>query len=135
MSSDKTNNTSSSNTKIPNDIEASFETSFADDVNGAAFKSLLKNNSSNNNTNNSNSAMTPTDQQQVHLDPLQLDINSGDRTDEGDKQPSEDLNLFISDLLEQMVSLFIFILYFSYSFFMLPLSFNHSRLSHSFFFE
>ena len=84
-----------------NPSSATFETSFDNDV---AFKSLIES-SSNNNENNTN------DHQSLN------DITgfSSDRKEDGDqdqqqKQNSEpeDLNLFISDLLEQMVS-FLFV--------------------------
>lgn len=104
MSSD---NPSSSNINQSNNNEAAFETSFADDVNGAAFKSLLKN-SSNNAT--SSSSIDQSNVNPLHLDPLSEDTavasstSGGDGKNEGSDQPPEDLNLFISDLLEQMVS-------------------------------
>ena len=132
-SSNNTPSSSKPNSNQNNDatstFEASFETSFADDVNGAAFKSLLKSSNGISNNDNGGSASGTTEQQvHVHLDSLQLDSSSeGDgsitsnaffvdkKDDEGDcnihnhhhqqqQQQPEDLNLFISDLLDQMVS-------------------------------
>ena len=74
-----------------NPSSASFETSFDNDV---AFKSLIE--SSNNNDKSTN--ISNTDYQSA--------LQSDDDQDQQQKQDShpEDLNLFISDLLEQMVS-------------------------------
>merc|ERR1712165_582883 len=102
------NVTSSSSSSLTNnnnnDIEPSFETSFADDVNGAAFKSLLKSSSNSGYVVASNDISNFTEQ-----GPLQLDPPSANNLRKGggsDVQPPEDLNLFISDLLEQMQSKF-----------------------------
>lgn len=76
-----------------NPSSASFETSFDNDV---AFKSLIE--SSNNNDKSTN--ISNTDYQSA--------LQSDDDQDQQQKQDShpEDLNLFISDLLEQMQSKF-----------------------------
>ena len=114
MSSD--NPSSSNNINQNNNVEALFETSFADDVNGAAFKGLLKNNG-----NNATSSTTTNSSEQGNFNPLHFDPLSDNTADAGGNasggnwkkdesdQPPEDLNLFISDLLEQMVSEFIFL--------------------------
>ena len=80
--------------------QPSFEASFANDVNGAAFKNLIKN--TNNNTNNS----SHDDKKQNQHQQQQSNMVKIDPASEGmDQSSPEDLNLFITDLLEQMVSL------------------------------
>ena len=74
-----------------NPSSASFETSFDNDV---AFKSLIE--SSNNDDKSTNISNID------HQSFLRSD-NEQDQQQKQDSQP-EDLNLFISDLLEQMVS-------------------------------
>ncbi len=119
--------------------QATFETSFADDVNGAAFKDLINKTNNNNNSsgNSSSNSSNNDDQKQQQQQPQRthqhqhqhqhqqqlanikfpssnLNLNSNEQQETGNSTtnaaqqdssaPPEDLNLFINDLLEQMVS-------------------------------
>mmetsp|Transcript_3458 Transcript_3458/g.4249 ORF Transcript_3458/g.4249 Transcript_3458/m.4249 type:complete len:134 (+) Transcript_3458:74-475(+) len=94
--------------------QSKFEASFANDANGAAFKDLMKKSNSNNSGSGNSTSNSNDDQKQqqqlIHQQQLN-DIkfpSSNELEDSNNRQdppPPEDLNLFINDLLEQMVSI------------------------------